>query len=86
MLVNFGMHLNQLHPIEGRNCLHYVAMTGYRPLALYLISEGIDTEAVDATNRTPYDIAREHGNFEVETLLDGSPRRRVSFSDELIVK
>ncbi|CAH1108100.1 unnamed protein product [Psylliodes chrysocephalus] len=71
LLIANGMDRHQLHPIEGRNCLHYVAISGYIPLAQYLITLNMESDLFvrDITGRTPMDLALDHLNFMVFHLL-----------------
>lgn len=71
LLIANGMDRHQLHPIEGRNCLHYVSISGYIPLAQYLITLNMESDLFvrDITGRTPMDLALDHLNFMVFHLL-----------------
>ncbi|CAH1187371.1 unnamed protein product [Phyllotreta striolata] len=66
LLISNGMDHHQVHPIENRNCLHYAAITGYLPLAEYLIKlNNVERDLFvrDATGRTPMDLTLDHGNY-----------------------
>lgn len=63
------MDINRTHPITQMTCLHIVAMTGYFPLALYLLQNGASLDVVDAMNRTPKQVAEEHGHLEIRKLF-----------------
>ncbi|KAJ8924864.1 hypothetical protein NQ315_001019, partial [Exocentrus adspersus] len=66
LLLDNDVDIYCLHPISKRNCLHYVAITGYLPAALYLTRLGeANLDVGDLTNRTPQDIAWDHHNWEV---------------------
>ncbi|CAH1156127.1 unnamed protein product [Phaedon cochleariae] len=83
ILIDYGMDINQVHPMEKRNCLHYAAISGYTPLAEYLLSEGADLDAIDATGRTPLEIARDHQNSDVVWALKHWRRRKkINFADQ----
>nr|XP_023016672.1 ankyrin-3-like [Leptinotarsa decemlineata] len=80
-LIKHGLEINQVHPLEKRNCLHYVAMTGYEPLAAYLLSAGINHQQEDATGRTPLQIAADHRHLGIVKLIRGWQKKKVNFVD-----
>lgn len=63
------MDIDRRHPVTEMTCLHIVAMTGYFPLALYLLKHGASLDILDATKRTPKQVAEEHGNFYIRDLF-----------------
>ncbi|XP_056630728.1 putative ankyrin repeat protein RF_0381 [Diorhabda sublineata] len=71
MLVDRGMDIHQVHPIEKRNCLHYVAISSYLPLVNYILTLNVDSDLTvrDASGRTPPEIAVIHGNYTVYHLF-----------------
>ncbi|XP_028131363.1 serine/threonine-protein phosphatase 6 regulatory ankyrin repeat subunit C isoform X2 [Diabrotica virgifera virgifera] len=70
ILVSSGMDIHQIHPIELRNCLHYVAISAYMPLVRFLLTFDIedDLQVADASGRTPIDMALSHQNWKVFQL------------------
>lgn len=63
------MDINLRHPISGMTCLHIVGLTGYYPLAIYLLKHGADVDVLDATKRTPKQVAEDHGHLDIRDLL-----------------
>ncbi|XP_072392588.1 putative ankyrin repeat protein YahD isoform X2 [Diabrotica undecimpunctata] len=70
ILVANGMDVHQTHPLERRNCLHYVAISSYMPLVRYLLTFDVkeDLQLADASGRTPLDMAISHQNYKVFQL------------------
>jgi ankyrin repeat protein len=63
---------------DGFTMLHWAAQKGHTDVAKYLIQLEADPLALDAQNRTPIDVAREHGNTELASVLAASSRRSFS--------
>ncbi|CAG9770695.1 unnamed protein product [Ceutorhynchus assimilis] len=66
LLLNHGAQLNVVDSISHHSMLHMVAITGYLPLAKFLLElEKIDYNLKDTSGRTAYDVAVEHRNKDV---------------------
>lgn len=65
LLIKYHADPFVIHPLTLRNGLHYVSITGYEPLADFLLSKGVDLLATDYCNKTPTDIARHHKNYNI---------------------
>ncbi|KAF2895346.1 hypothetical protein ILUMI_10827, partial [Ignelater luminosus] len=61
-LVRLGVDVNVTDKIANRNALHYVALTGYLPLANKLLQMGCNPYKTDHYGKTPIDIAKTHDN------------------------
>lgn len=76
-LVTFGdIDLNMRNRITGMTCLHIAAMTGYLPLAQFLIRNGANAVIKDIMNRTARDIAEEYRNVSVRDFLKFSRQKK----------
>ncbi|XP_018572886.1 serine/threonine-protein phosphatase 6 regulatory ankyrin repeat subunit C-like [Anoplophora glabripennis] len=66
ILLCYGVDIYCVHPISKRNCLHFVAITGYLPAAKSLLKRGeSNLYSTDLAGRTPLRIAWDHRNFEI---------------------
>ncbi|KAG5876186.1 hypothetical protein JTB14_032394 [Gonioctena quinquepunctata] len=70
LLVTRGVNVNITDSINNRNCMHLVAITGYLPLAVFLLERGAMLNIRDNFNTTPIFLAKMHENFDVLKLFD----------------
>jgi ankyrin repeat protein len=73
-------------PPSGRTALHGAAQKGWNEMVRFLVENGADLEAVDATGRTPRDMAM--GDYEL-AITEPRPdplRETVALLDELCKK
>ncbi|CAG2062013.1 unnamed protein product, partial [Timema podura] len=66
LLVRHGAQLKVVEPLGKRSLLHIVAMTGYLPLASYLLEEGVNVYARNLQRKTPLQLL----NYSHETEFD----------------
>nr|CAD7571640.1 unnamed protein product [Timema californicum] len=69
LLVRHGAQLNAVEPLGKRSLLHIVAMTGYLPLASYLLEEGVNVYARNLQQKTPLQMAIMFNNWDMMELL-----------------
>nr|XP_008196955.1 PREDICTED: putative ankyrin repeat protein RF_0381 [Tribolium castaneum] len=62
LLLENGVNINMREPDSGRNCLHFVAVTGFLELAVVLVEKGAKIHVVDSCKRSPIKVAVDHGN------------------------
>ncbi|XP_044253030.1 putative ankyrin repeat protein RF_0381 [Tribolium madens] len=62
LLLENGVNINMTEPQSGRNCLHFVALTGFLELAVVLVEKGAHTHTMDVCKRTPIKVAVDHAN------------------------
>lgn len=68
LLFKYSANHNVVHPMTLRNCLHYASLAAYKPVVKELLKRKVDLFAKDFAGKTPTDIAREHGNYEIICL------------------
>ncbi|XP_018332607.1 ankyrin-1-like [Agrilus planipennis] len=69
LLIDNGVDYHATHPITNKNALHFAAMTGYEPIISLLLEYGVSTTQRDVWNRTPLQVAEQHGNENAIDLL-----------------
>nr|CAD7441413.1 unnamed protein product [Timema bartmani] len=69
LLVRHGAQLKVVEPLGKRSLLHIVAMTGYLPLASYLLEEGVNVYARNLQRKTPLQMAKMFNNWDMMDLL-----------------
>ncbi|CAH1116253.1 unnamed protein product [Phaedon cochleariae] len=69
LLLEKGINVNVTDSIWNRNCIHLVAISGYKPLATILLSHGAILHIKDNLNYTPTELASIHGNIELLELF-----------------
>jgi ankyrin repeat protein len=67
-----GGDLRAVEPGTGRTLLHLAALRGYGDMAELLLARGVDASAEDASGKTAFDYALEHGNATVAMRLASS--------------
>lgn len=68
-MLSHGIDYNVIEPISNRNAIHFVAISGYVPLAYILLKLGCCSDLRDIYNTTAEDIALRHSNFDLADLL-----------------
>lgn len=63
LLLDYGVDIKIIDKNTGRNCLHFVAISGFVNLAVTLVEQGADLTVMDYSSRTPLMVARDHGNL-----------------------
>jgi ankyrin repeat protein len=65
------LHLTGLLPTQ--NTLHHTLSSRYaQDVAKFLLSLGADPSIRDHSGKTPADLAREHGQFEIAEIIEGA--------------
>ncbi|XP_023017558.2 nuclear factor NF-kappa-B p105 subunit [Leptinotarsa decemlineata] len=70
LLIDEGINVNTTDKVNNRNCMHIVAITGYIPLAVFLLEKGAILNIKDNFEITPILLAKIHRNTEILKLFE----------------
>ncbi|XP_060535595.1 cyclin-dependent kinase 4 inhibitor C-like [Cylas formicarius] len=65
ILLEFEADINIRGEVSKFTALHVASITGYLPLAKFLLQNGSQIDSVDVTKRSPLDVATDHGHTEL---------------------
>lgn len=81
MFLDRGVSVGCLHALSGATALHSAARNGHVHVAKYLLDMGIDASIIDCSSKTALQIARDNGNSQLVSMIEGcetrSRRRRL---------
>jgi len=69
LLIENRVNINKRADFDGTTCLHHAAANNQYEMAEFLITQGVDINAVDKLNRTPLMDASEMGNEKIVKYL-----------------
>eukprot|EP01041_Mallomonas_annulata_P007584 gene7584-15544_t len=72
-LIQCGVSINVRDARLGRTALHFAAQSGRIEISQKLLENGADRAALDFRNMLPFEVAKEHGQFEARELLKHLP-------------
>jgi len=75
LLVQHGANVNHQNRDTGRTPLHHAASCGYRDIAMFLIENGADVNAIDHEGRTPLDLTLEMDIISDSFVYAGATRQ-----------